>query len=444
MNQIYRKLISMALALILSVAVMAMSSYAWLVLSRSPSVEGIQIAIGGGNTILTAVDVQEVAQDGTVYHYPGVFSDKLNFGMQEGYQYLRQLGSLTPVSTYDGLNWFLPDYYTASDKQVQQGQATAGQLKETSDFILDDSLAYANLPAGDEKIRQGSYLYLDFWVVSPGADYDLRVSTGDESNGGSFVIDLPQPKQAEGTYVLEESAGKVSTAVRVGFLANENRIMDNETMLRYTSSRAYDPKYTSLQGVYAEQGQSTWNADSTRFTIYEPNGDAHPFHLGSQGSYVPTKPLARVEGAICPMSVWDRITVQRASSWIQAENGQQTLLSQIFGAAISGKNLTDTDAASVMSEFYGSYLQGQLAQYVQKGRFISKSWELARTENQTSQALNTLQAGATEDVFIVHLQQNVPQRIRMFVWLEGQDMDCIDSANSASFAVNIELAGGSK
>ena len=29
----------------------------------------------------------------------------------------------------------------------------------------------------------------------------------------------------------------------------------------------------------------------------------------------------------------------------------------------------------------------------------------------------------------------------MFIWLEGQDLDCVDSVNTARFAVNIELAG---
>ena len=61
-----------------------------------------------------------------------------------------------------------------------------------------------------------------------------------------------------------------------------------------------------------------------------------------------------------------------------------------------------------------------------------------------SQINGLRQSGATEDVVIIELEQNVPQRIRMFIWLEGQDIDCPASANSARFAVNIELAGGTK
>lgn len=72
MNRIYRKLIAIIFALVLSVAVVVMSSYAWFVLSGNPAVTGIQVAIGGGNTILVAADVQQEV-DGVVYHYPGRF-----------------------------------------------------------------------------------------------------------------------------------------------------------------------------------------------------------------------------------------------------------------------------------------------------------------------------------------------------------------------------------
>ena len=48
-----------------------------------------------------------------------------------------------------------------------------------------------------------------------------------------------------------------------------------------------------------------------------------------------------------------------------------------------------------------------------------------------------------EEYYIVKLEKNVPQRIRMFVWLEGQDVDCALSAFADSLALGLELAGGS-
>ena len=41
----------------------------------------------------------------------------------------------------------------------------------------------------------------------------------------------------------------------------------------------------------------------------------------------------------------------------------------------------------------------------------------------------------------MNLERNVPQRIRMYVWLEGQDVDCVREAALENFAIGIELAG---
>ena len=45
---------------------------------------------------------------------------------------------------------------------------------------------------------------------------------------------------------------------------------------------------------------------------------------------------------------------------------------------------------------------------------------------------------------VVELQQNVPQRIRMFVWVEGQDVDCANVMEEAGLMIHLELAGASR
>ena len=67
MKKIYLKLIAISLTLILSVSVVAMSSYAWLVLSGNPAVSGIQVVIGGGNTILIAPELESLAAASAIY-----------------------------------------------------------------------------------------------------------------------------------------------------------------------------------------------------------------------------------------------------------------------------------------------------------------------------------------------------------------------------------------
>ena len=452
MNKIYTKLIAITLALMLSVSVVVMSSYAWFTLSDSPVAQGISIAVGGGNTILIAADLTQTI-DGVTYHYPDRFSDKLNFGMHRSYRYLKDLGGLTPVSTADGVNWFLPEYYDSTDVEVIEGRIPSGTLKDVSEFTVDRYLEYANQPKNDkETIAQGHYIYLDFWVVSPGADYKLRLSTptqpGDNSSG-TFLVDLLQPAvNAEGDgYYLKQPSSEAAASARVGFLVNPNLILD-ETMSIYEKTYGYNEQYTRLRGSYLDKDSGYAFDGGYHFTIFEPNGDSHPEGHAEEGSYVITRPLAMINDVPTAVSIKDRVTVQKKSSWSMALNGESLDVEQRFQTALMGMKLDAMDLDQIRTEFYDEYLQGQISPYVSKGKFVSKTENLYAYDAQgkaTAEQMQALDAaGATEDVFIIELERNVPQRIRMFIWLEGQDVDCVDSVNSSSFMLNIELAGGSE
>lgn len=449
MKKNYWKLISVILALLVSVTVLFSSTYAWMVLSSSPAVNGIQVAIGGGNTILIAPNMKETDQDGTVYNYPGRFASTMNFGQHSAYDYLKEIGKLNPVSTVNGIDWVLPVYYSGSDEEVQEGLVPSGTLKDVSTFYVDSELEHANLPADrEEEIYEGHYVYLDFWVVSPGNDYKLRVSTGlNEEDSGSFVIDLLEAEETESGFTLTETEGGISSAVRVGFLANDIQVTD-DSMQKYAGSAVYDERFTRLKGFYLEPDTGTSYLPQDRFTIYEPNGDYHPADADLDGKYVETKPLALVDGQVIEVSAEEHLTVQKKSTWLPSKNNpEHRFIEEIFQVALYASSQEGKTAGEVTDQFYNKYLQGQISSYVKKGGFVQ------RTNNLYSQLatdggkviLDDLQDqdhGATKDVYIIELERNVPQRIRMFIWLEGQDVDCINSISASRFAVNIELASG--
>ena len=449
MNKLTLKLISVLLALVMSVTVVFASSYAWMVLSKSPAATGIQVAIGGGNTILIAPNVKAELQDGSVCNYPGVFFEKMDFDRQNAYAYLETIGKLNPVSTVNGVDWILPAYYSGVDQEVQEGLIPSGTIKEISDFHVDSELIYANVTADQAgKIHEGHYVYLDFWVVSPGNDFKLRVSTGvDEPEGGSFAINLPVAEMSDSGYVLKEPENGLSSAIRVGFLANDLLLTDDSLQL-YSASSHYDERFTRLKGMYLEPNTGTVYLDQNRFTIYEPNGDFHPMDPSIDGNYVETKPLGLVEGQIIEQRTRTNLTVQKKSTWKKAvESTESTALEQYFQTALyaqAGKDLSADEAETV---FFDSYLQGQISPYVQKGGFVQLTGnlygQLAEGGGTVSaQKLSDQNNGATNDVYIIELERNVPQRIRMFVWLEGQDVDCINGISASRLALNIELAGG--
>lgn len=437
MNKIVRKIIAMGLMLVILFIMVITVSYAWLTQSIAPEVQGIQVSLAGSSTILLAPNVTQII-NGNIYHYPGRFSQNLSFNNYKQYDYLNAIDGLSPVSTADGLHWFLPSYYGVNDKEVLNGMAVPGGLKPIEDFYLDTKLEFANVIEPSSS-QMGNYISLDFWVVAPNTDYYLRIAQGDES-GGSYVIELMQPAEGEdGGYELVETLGSVASSVRIGFLINSDKVID-DTMIHYVNSGNCPSAYTSLRGHYQERGESIYGFESSRFIIYEPNGDFHLY--GTNGMYYETKPVGMGENGAVLADIRDNLTVQLTNNWSEGVNSKY-YIQEVFKTATVGKDYSSV--SEMNSDFYGRYLQGNLSAYVNKGDFVTNTSALydAMVNGKVSkEAMEGLDlSGATNDAVLVHLERNTPQRIRMFIWIEGQDSDCIKNLDNVSFALGLELAG---
>ena len=429
MKKVYIKLFFTVVSLLVSATMVFSVSYAWLVLSKSPAVNGISVMIGGGKTILLAADMTKTVTDekGNTQevHYPGKFSDNLNLSSCDTYSYLNECSGLMPVSTADGRYWMIPEYNED------------GELLPVEQFTVDDQLSFANRNEG------GCYIYLDFWVVSPGSAYDLHVSTDKQTMQGSYLIELPDVKSVQdGRFTLANPQRIVPASARVGFLVSGENAHDAD-MTAYMESADYNDRYGRLLGIYQAPGQKADPVQTTSFTIYEPNGMLHPSDAIEEGSYQITQPLGFTQ-QIQETDVSDRLTVQNESCWNKTETGLQ--LEQIFQAAIIEK--TGLTAVKAKDYFYRTVLQGQVSPYLSTGLFIKDTEALyysAASDGCVSQSdvkgLRT--AGASDGAVIARLERNVPQRIRMYVWLEGQDADCQNASivSASQIALKIELAG---
>lgn len=447
----YTKLVATAMLLLTALVMVITTSFAWMTLSKNPVAQGVQIALAGSHTVMVAPDIA-VEQDGRVLHYPGEFSDTLRFFDYEQYDYLRTLGGLIPVSTVNGEDWYVPAYYELGDAAVEAGDAYVGQLRPTHEFSHDNMLRNANLSAeAMEEDPKGHYVYLDFWVMAPVDGYKLRVSTSSES-AGSFVVDLPDPEKTEKgssvPYALTKFNRQTAACMRLGFLVNESTVLD-DSMHHYTQSAGFNESCTRLQGVYTDPGMSALYSAQTKFTIYEPNGDLHPVsvldrqgNIVEDGQYVLTEPLGAEGGAT---SVADRLSVQLANRWTIVND--TPMIAQMFSAFMAGRTVGEDETEKTLKDkFFIEGLQYQIYPYVTKGDFIARSQDLYAVAGEdklaSAEELAALEhLGATEDVYLTELTGGVPQRIRMFVWLEGQDVDCINRASLGSFAVSVELAG---
>lgn len=431
MKKIYLKLVASGLSIITAFTMVIGATYAWMTLSQSPVVNGINVTIGGGRTIMLAPDCTKKVKDAegeeSIVHYPGAFDSTLDISQWESYAYLKDLAGLSPVSTADGLYWMVPVY----DEET-------GELRPIEDFLVDKTLENGNVTAK----KTGSYIYLDFWMVSPASSYEIRVSTDTRTKTGSFLKELPGVTASEDESLqLEETAGITEAIARVGFLVNTDTAPE-EAMSAYLSSEDHNKHYKSLLGVYQEKGQEP--SGDFQFAIYEPNGLTHPSEDFQEGDYVITNPLSYnpYGDVIMEQDIRDRLMLQEKSEWI--DWGNSSRLEQMFQSfVINKKELSPTEAEH---SFYGEQLKGQIGSYVRSGGFyknVGALYEKAQEGAITADQMNLMLAGATDDAKITSLQPNTPQRVRMYIWLEGQDADCTNTASvdAGTFALNIELAG---
>ena len=435
----YMKILATVLTLLIVITMVVTVSYAWVTLSKSPAVSGAQVAISGGTTILLAPDITETAEvDGeeVTLHYPGEFSDELVFSKYQTYDYLNDLCGISPVSTADGQNWVMPTY----------DQAT-GMLKPVNEFDVDTSLEYANVT---DSHKGGKYIFLDFWVVSPGSEYLLRVSMDRKSGEGSSLLELPRAVDDDSKisgFALTNCSGYVQSIARVGFLVNRDTARSLD-MQAYTRSDKYDSRYNKLLGVYKRSGDASLILNENRFTIYEPNGLFHVAPGLDQGDYSVTSPLGYDIFAhrISEADISGSLTVQTNSVWTSLNNERR--IDQIFQAGVSG--VSDLTSENAAYHFYNNYLQWQITPFISAGEFVTNTASLYANASDgvvpaSRLAANVDTSGATDDVYITMLERNTPQRIRMFIWLEGQDVDCVTSNSEVTdFMLNLELAGASK
>lgn len=432
MKKTYFKLAVAFFALLLSVTMVVSVTYAWTTLSKNPVASGIQVTVGGGNTIMLAADVAKTLEDGTVVHYPAEFSNgKLKFDNIQGFT------GLSPVSSADGLNWILAEY-----------DENTGNIKDISEFTVDNTLSAANNSDGN-----GKYVYLDFWIVSPGSEYSVHISTDQKTGEGSFVMELPEVVEGNTTsgYTLSDTRGMISASARVGFLVNNSTVTNENDMLSYIAGGAYDERYKSLKGVYQEKGDAPQSSEQYTFTVYEPNALLHPLADTKIGDYYITYPLSyNSELGICETDIGGHVAIQANSNFVTTENG--LLLEDILQTALVEKKIQSADEARTV--LFNDRLQWQISSYITSGLFFknaSNIYSLADRHGKVEASIIdgndvVAKAGAADDVVITKLERNVPQRIRMFIWIEGQDIDCVNDScvPKTGFAINLELSGATK
>jgi hypothetical protein len=218
---------------------------------------------------------------------------------------------------------------------------------------------------------------------------------------GSYVLAGREYMEVNGQDAKRLTAKEAESCVRVGFLI--------------------DP-----------DGES--DTYGTEFYIYEPNADQRskdtkPTHTYVHGytfdedsykdqNYIKTDPIgvnaSTGKGEVQRLNT-DRLIVQKTSEWNQTSAAEKIQTDKPLNSNDvnkMGRFLTDDD--------------------------VSAAYAAGGTVIPTADS-----AGEIASKVILTLKQEDPVKVRLFIWLEGQDVDCWNDIAAGSFVVNLELAGES-
>jgi hypothetical protein len=392
MKQHGKKLIISGIFLTIAILLLVGASVAWFTISTKPEVGGMQVKLYTDRALLVS-DSEN-----------GSYGQLLNLG-----DALNKYVPLRPVSTVDGVNWFLPTYMAA------------GPLKDPSEFILDNSLSHANIKKytsdGTELTgaalkaaqEQGYYVCAEFWLKTQEESCKVRLSVPSDA---SSLDDWEKEQGTYGTYALADYELKdnnlsvldtrAQTALRVGFLIGKGTSTQRFVI--------YEPNADERSSL--DKPSSSTSSTGDRYVVGYDNSATDYL----DGYYIPTYPIAKNASGVGAISGIDsgNLIIQRKSAWNTA-----ALQTTLQNGKIPGSNQVAT---------MGSFI----------GNSVALINSVDKNTGMASMTGNTAIAGGTT---IITLTKNTPQKVQMFVWIEGQDVDCWNDIAAGSFIINLELAG---
>lgn len=503
------KLIYTGIALLVTLTVLALGSYAWLTLSTNPEISGINIAVNADRAILVSTDNENFSH-----------SEELN---------LESYAPLVPSSTVDGLNWFISKYDMKGDvlqEPVTKDGITTSQFKylrfpeggnmELAATLADDDPVSSSSAAADPTEDSNADLY-SYYIYT-----DIYLKTEDKK-GAKVYLSLPSATNYEaddteknhyGTYALsytideinetgadgkEKKVKKISlsnqmaeSSVRVGFLvigeANEEVFPCPENEQVTSNVDGSYPFYILEPNAdsrsYTAKENADFNADQyiAGFNAQYTSAAEHSYS-NSVGYYYQTYPIGIT--AKTKALLQEKLNTQPAEG-DEKEKNQYILEwdgSSTFWPSDSHKETIDVDPSTEevvvdgeISVFPSDHLiiQGSSSWKSQTelekddatgnkiqaqefdstmvesmGRFLKEDTDPYQDKtdlagDNTDYSPTKLESSLSEfrsSVCIAELEKDKPQKVRIYFWLEGQDVDTWNDISHSNFLVNLEFVG---
>ena len=420
-SRITAKLIISGVVLLGALALLALGTFAWFTLSKRGDIGGIGVSVEMDNpwdfeilqadedwtTLQEVIDSDKWSKNLTLANIPmaGTPSERT---ITDCYQ-------LRPISTYDGKTWYLADY---------DNRGNVIGVKKATLSMVGNINRYDPTPQDQGKDVPANYVYYyDMWIKTKSDEHDYELHLNNPLN----LNDKKSEDAYFGTYVLpglvNDGNGKLTiskpgydmcTTLRIGFLIYNQK---DDTYINTKDNSGYE-----------EPGE---------FWIYEPNCDLRAKYFtefkgeaDAENSYEWQKQISYLAGYA------ENTKVEQHEQYTDG-NDIKTILPKVY------RSNEDVDY---------DYNPNTIKQY-------HSSWDMNAVKSKQSMSEVNSRDVASFGKFIplngkeregytgidtpsmVTIYRTKPQHIRVFIWMEGQDVDCWNSSLSGNLAINLEFRG---
>lgn len=386
MRRINSKLIMSVCGILLGVTMLVTASYAWLTVSVKPELRGLVIQI--------IPNGKEIPFEFSI-NYDGTDPDSATWTTELHLDELTEEMVLRPISTVDGVNWYLPRYSAAGDVN--------GFWKADLDYCANadpDSnyLVYADVWVRTRNENLDQEMVLSKPSLKQGGGYNIMAS---EKFYGSYA--LWEPMKKDGAWVENDAMA----SLRVGLLFTE------EGSNSGSGFYIYEPNADMRSTDFVSWLAGTPDADQMKDLEYtytqEDSGQAANIVEEYETRYKPEDKPGKYYPTWVPKSTG-------GDNWTLV-NVNETLGNRVIAQKTSKWNMDKLTENNLDSEAIGTI--GALCKVKADGSLE----EMATSNTMTTVEYETI------------------QKMRIFIWLEGQDVDCWNQIAEGNLYVNLEFMG---
>lgn len=299
---------------------------------------------------------------------------------------------LRPISTYDGENWFVATY------------DANGSVNDFSLLTSDEVNIYSN----NGNSENNYYVYTDIYIrtSNESQEYFSLVLSNPSS------LDSVQEQETNfGTFVLYEP-----------LIDDDDNLITNDAMASLRIGfQVYDQVDADTSVTLIEEDAVTEYEEEGPFYIYEPNADMRSQDFSSYNDLSTESTLSNLAYIYSESGDIYTVNYNEIGEGVQTTVVPQIAEDESFELATVG---SDTDETVLIQQYTSSWDLSELAQGFDSnslseiGDFVSDTPEMT-----------TVSVGEVK-------------KIRIYFWLEGQDIDCWNQIAGGNIYANLEFTSG--